>query len=933
MAQLKSLIVNGVSRFNNTTYSNLAYNDTTYSTNGFVKIGSDNTNILLAGGGVKPLSELATPHNHPYLPLVGGTMLGAIHVSATSNPSNAFDKNHGLNFGSVGHIGYATTGLGVYSSGELWLRPGQTGTSVNTNIGLALTSTEIKFNTQKVWWEGDQGTGSGLDADLLDGHHANYFAQASSLNNYLPLAGGTMTGEINASIGETLLDNHKGINFGDSTIGAHLGYIDRGDFGIYASGKYIFIVPGVDVNTGRQPNNLGLELTRTSILFNGQKVWYAGDQGTGSGLDADLLDGHHGNWYAPIASPNFTGTPTATTASAGTNTTQIATTAFVTTAVSNAVTLRPQYTIEKQTTAEDGYFASYKLKKTTNGTSEYVGDIINIPKDYLVKSGEIKTVAGANVPYSGAAVGDKYLDFVVNTHDTTNGSGQDTHIYIPVKDLVDIYTGGAAIEVNSNNKISAYLNSSNSHGLEITASGIGLNLASSSSDGAMSSSTYNKLWNEDFHNYLKLAGGVMTGAFTASTGSTLTDTTQGINFGTTAYGGHLGYVSTGSVGLYAKENLYLVPGTNLAGSGNNSNGLVLTTSSIKFYDVDVLTANSYGHSNDGHGINADLLDGQHAADLLTDVTLYSGGNSTKLDVTVGGTTLTSSIVVPYASIAGVANEVDWDDIVNTPETFPASPHDHDDRYLKLTGGTISGSLIINTDLTVNRNTTLGDANTDWVTINATTTSYAKTTTYNDIELKTTGTGASPKLIFNRTGTNAVDWMTYVNNAGYLYFAKATNASTWTTAAWIDDSTLKIHGNLVGNVEGNATSADVLKTPRTITVNGAVEGSAEFDGSANIEIRTEVNHTHDYAGSNSAGGAANQVVVNSGTDTNQTYNMVFHNANTLYSTTEITCNPSTDELGAKKLRASGNDIYVGSAANAQCHMQYDSTMKCIKFMFD
>lgn len=40
---------------------------------------------------------------------------------------------------------------------------------------------------------------------------------------------------------------------------------------------------------------------------------------------------------APLASPTFTGTPKAPTAAAGTNTTQIATTAFVTTAVANGI--------------------------------------------------------------------------------------------------------------------------------------------------------------------------------------------------------------------------------------------------------------------------------------------------------------------------------------------------------------------------------------------------------------------------------------------------------------------------------------------------------------------------------------------------------------------------------------------------------------------
>lgn len=45
----------------------------------------------------------------------------------------------------------------------------------------------------------------------------------------------------------------------------------------------------------------------------------------------------HTHSYAPLASPELTGTPKAPTATAGTNTTQIATTAFVGTAVSNAL--------------------------------------------------------------------------------------------------------------------------------------------------------------------------------------------------------------------------------------------------------------------------------------------------------------------------------------------------------------------------------------------------------------------------------------------------------------------------------------------------------------------------------------------------------------------------------------------------------------------
>lgn len=53
--------------------------------------------------------------------------------------------------------------------------------------------------------------------------------------------------------------------------------------------------------------------------------------------DSEYAAKSHTHSYAPLASPVLTGTPKAPTATAGTNTTQIATTAFVSTAVSNAL--------------------------------------------------------------------------------------------------------------------------------------------------------------------------------------------------------------------------------------------------------------------------------------------------------------------------------------------------------------------------------------------------------------------------------------------------------------------------------------------------------------------------------------------------------------------------------------------------------------------
>lgn len=96
----------------------------------------------------------------------------------------------------------------------------------------------------------------------------------------------------------------------------------------------------------------------------------------------------------------------------------------------------PEYTIKKATTPETGFAATYQLTKDDVA----VGDKINIAKDFLVKSATIETVTTADDPYTGAEVGDKYIDFVINTKD---GTDTEEHLYLAVNDLVDVYTSGS----------------------------------------------------------------------------------------------------------------------------------------------------------------------------------------------------------------------------------------------------------------------------------------------------------------------------------------------------------------------------------------------------------------------------------------------------------------------------------------------------------
>lgn len=95
-----------------------------------------------------------------------------------------------------------------------------------------------------------------------------------------------------------------------------------------------------------------------------------------------------------------------------------------------------EYTIAASTPTE-GYLKSYELRK--NG--EKVGVSIDIPKDLVVTEGQVKEVETPDDPYSGAQVGDLYLELTI--------ANQQTPVYIPVKSLTDVYTGSTYISVDA----------------------------------------------------------------------------------------------------------------------------------------------------------------------------------------------------------------------------------------------------------------------------------------------------------------------------------------------------------------------------------------------------------------------------------------------------------------------------------------------------
>lgn len=178
------------------------------------------------------------------------------------------------------------------------------------------------------------GSGSGLDADLLDGLDSTYFLANSSFTaaNILTLVK-TVDGS-GSGLDADLLDGYDSDAFprkeenapitGNWTYTGVQRYYNGESIRLANDGAYLSFFPGSEASRRGFIQHLGTNFTfnnevtngnvnitavGTGVLnFNGNKVWTLGNDGAGSGLDADLLDGR--DWDAP---PNIGGT-TANTA-------------------------------------------------------------------------------------------------------------------------------------------------------------------------------------------------------------------------------------------------------------------------------------------------------------------------------------------------------------------------------------------------------------------------------------------------------------------------------------------------------------------------------------------------------------------------------------------------------------------------------------------
>lgn len=182
----------------------------------------------------------------------------------------------------------------------------------NTVLEYYPLTNDLTINNKKIWTEQNDGFDSGLDADKLDGYHASQLQilLESGINiktvnglsllgsGNLTVAGGTSAViSVNGMIGAVELDIYTDEDIENILSGGTLStiFLNNNNINMVLNGDSLSFTNGgitkayINGSTG--------SIQATSMSINNNTVWHAGNDGSGSGLDADLLDGHDSSYY------------------------------------------------------------------------------------------------------------------------------------------------------------------------------------------------------------------------------------------------------------------------------------------------------------------------------------------------------------------------------------------------------------------------------------------------------------------------------------------------------------------------------------------------------------------------------------------------------------------------------------------------------------
>ncbi|MDB2580771.1 tail fiber domain-containing protein [Candidatus Poseidoniales archaeon] len=221
--------------------------------------------------GNKPsLAALGAQAAGSYLTTAGGTLTG--DLSFGSQVSTWISSN-----AMIDAIGWNTS-YGVYIGSDIG------GTHYLRGNGTFTTG----GSTYNLWHTGNDGSGSGLDADLLDGQHGTYYANESTRKS-VPSSGNYQI--TNSTSPQTLGTGYLRHDFLNSAGPPGSSYRSVLSISSYTGGSQ-WTQLSFNYNNGlNTPIYFRQNQYNGSTWSSWHQLWDSANDGSGSGLDADLLDG------------------------------------------------------------------------------------------------------------------------------------------------------------------------------------------------------------------------------------------------------------------------------------------------------------------------------------------------------------------------------------------------------------------------------------------------------------------------------------------------------------------------------------------------------------------------------------------------------------------------------------------------------------------
>ena len=182
-----------------------------------------------------------------------------------------FYRDNGSNFGSIGfHSQHSNNGAYAWQMAS-------TSYTDASSIQARVKNNGTWTSPVTIWNSGNDGSGSGLDADTVDGLQASQFLRSDT--------NATMTGQL------TISGSSPQMKFNDTSSG-------EDDFWIHINQNNFYVLTDRD-DSGSWDGTYPLQLNNanSTIQSYGNTVWTSGNDGSGSGLDADTVDGIQGSSF------------------------------------------------------------------------------------------------------------------------------------------------------------------------------------------------------------------------------------------------------------------------------------------------------------------------------------------------------------------------------------------------------------------------------------------------------------------------------------------------------------------------------------------------------------------------------------------------------------------------------------------------------------